>query len=200
MDDALASIADNELVERSKRRDNQAFTELIRRNERSALRTASSILPDAESVEDEVQNACLKAWQHVGQFQGHSKFSTWMLRIVTNQCLMRLRAVGRARMVSLDKKRGDSGSCVLELPDARMTAEEQLRQRELVSGLREHIRALPPLLRRALLLHDVDQVPIGDVATLLGISRAAAKSRLCRARTELKKRMVPQPASSLRRR
>jgi RNA polymerase sigma-70 factor, ECF subfamily len=190
-DTGLTALVDEQLVARAQRGDGEAFVELMCRTRRSSARLASSILRDPWAAEDEVQNAYLKAWQYLGQFQGGAKFSTWLLRIVTNQCLMHLRQLRRARMTSIEEVKTEWGGCAYEVPDTRVTVEEGLRQRELIAGLRQQIRRLPALLQKTLELHDVDQVPVEEVASRLGITTAAAKSRLCRARTELRKRMEP---------
>jgi RNA polymerase sigma-70 factor (ECF subfamily) len=188
-EDLLQSYCEEELVDRAQRGDDEAFVELMRRTKRSSVRVACSILLDPFEAEDEVQNAYFNAWQYLNQFQGGAKFSTWLLRIVTNQCLMRLRKLRRARVISLDAVKANWRGHAFEVPDSHLSAEEGLRHEELLVGLRAQILKLPPLLRKALVLHDVDHLPMADVASRLGITTAAAKSRLCRARTELKKRM-----------
>ena len=83
---------DEELVRLSQAGRRDAFSELTRRNYNSSLKLAVSILHDREEAEDEVQNAYWKAFQHIDQFHVDAKFSTWMTRIVVNQCLTRLQA------------------------------------------------------------------------------------------------------------
>jgi len=166
-----------------------AFEELMRRNAATLQKTAVSILRDADEAEDEVQNAWLRAWRHIGGFAGESKFSTWMTRIVMNQCLMRLRQSRRAAFVYLDAELAGMDGVGLEVTDQAQTPEEALWEREVTELVQREIRRIPPLLRRALELREVKQLPMPEVAGELGISVAATKSRLLRARHELRARL-----------
>src|SRR6478672_1459588 len=96
--------AENEevLVRSAQAGDEAAFAELTRRHYSSSLKLAVSILRDRQEAEDEVQNAYWKAYHHIGQFHLDAKFSTWMTRIVVNQCFMRLRQLRRARFLFID--------------------------------------------------------------------------------------------------
>ena len=91
-------IPDEILVKMAQAGDNAAFAELVVRHQNSCSKLALSILRDKSDAEDEVQNACWKAYEHIGQFQQDSKFSTWLTRIVVNQCLMRLRQTRQPRI------------------------------------------------------------------------------------------------------
>lgn len=182
-------LGDEELVKLSQGGREDAFSELIRRNYSSAFKLAVSILHEREEAEDEVQNAFWKAFQHIGQFQQDSKFSTWFTRIVVNQCLMRLRQVRRARFLFLDDAVIGEERGTMELVDAGRGPEAQLGSKELTSLLGAEIRRIPPLLRNVFVLRDVNQLPMPLVAERLGISVAAAKSRLLRARIELRSRL-----------
>jgi RNA polymerase sigma-70 factor (ECF subfamily) len=144
---------------------------------------------DRQDAEDEVQNAFWKAYEHIGQFNKDAKFSTWLTRIVVNQCLMKLRRTRRTRYTYIDDVLVGEEIVSLDLKDARQTPEQALGRAEVAGVLYEEIRRTPPLLRNVFLLRDVEQRPMPEVAELLGISVAAAKSRLLRARTELRTRM-----------
>lgn len=161
----------------------------MRRHYHSCLKLALSILRDRSDAEDEVQNACWKAFEHLHQFQRDAKFSTWLTRIVVNQCLMRLRQGRRAKFLYIDEAVIGEEVATLELRDATSGPEVQLGQTEVAAILHKEIRRIPPLLRNVFVLRDVQNMPMPDVADKLGISVAAAKSRLLRARTELRQRM-----------
>jgi RNA polymerase sigma-70 factor (ECF subfamily) len=181
--------ADDVLVMLCQEGDNQAFAELMKRNQSTAMKLALSILHDRQDAEDEVQNAFWKAYEHINQFQRDAKFSTWLTRIVVNQCLMRLRQTRRARFYYLDDALVGDDVMTLDLPDRTLTPEQQVGQDELSDVLVHEIRRIPPLLRNVFLLRDVEQRPMEEVADTLGISVAAAKSRLLRARAELRSRL-----------
>ncbi len=189
-DSGYASLPDPELVALCQASNNDAFAELVARHRTSAMKVALSILRDKQEAEDEVQNAFWKAYEHIRHFQGDSKFSTWLTRIVVNQCLMRLRQLRRARILYLEEALGaGEENITLELRDLRQSPEQGLGQEQVARVLQEEIRRTPPLLRRVFLLRDVEQRPMPEVAETLGISVAAAKSRLLRARAELRLRL-----------
>jgi RNA polymerase sigma-70 factor (ECF subfamily) len=150
---------------------------------------ALSILRNEQDAEDEVQNACWKAFEHLNQFNKDAKFSTWLSRIVVNQCLMRLRKERRARFLYLDEGVQGEEVAAIELPDESDTPETGVAKTEIAQVLRREIRRIPPLLRDVFILRDVEELPMPEVAQRLGISIAAAKSRLLRARLELRARM-----------
>jgi len=186
---AFIGIADDKLVVKAQAGDNAAFAELIERHQLTYKRLATSILRDVSDAEDEVQNAFWKAYEHLDQFQQDAKFSTWLSRIVVNQCLMRLRKDRRAKFVYLDEGVPGEELATMELPDHSPTPEAALVQSELGQILQREIACIPPLLREVVLLRDVKGLPMSDVADRLGISIAAAKSRLLRARLELRFRL-----------
>ena len=186
---ALSPLTDDDLVMMAQGGDNEAFTELIERHQPTCKRLAFSVLKDKQDAEDEVQNALWKAYEHIGQFQRDAKFSTWLSRIVLNQCLMRLRKDKRARFLYLDEGVAGEEVSRLDLPDLGEGPEEILANSEISEALRTEIQRIPPLMRDVVLLRDVQELPMQDVAQKLGISVAAAKSRLLRARLELRGRM-----------
>src|SRR5579863_8796150 len=181
--------SDNDLVERCRQGDQVAFGELMKRYRSPALKVALSIMRDHQDAEDEVQNAFWKAYEHIGQFNCEAKFSTWLTRIVVNQCLMHLRKARRAQFAYLDDRINDEEQLTFELRDQRQSPEQALGQTEVGTVLQAEIRRTPPMLRNVFLLRDVEQRPMAEVASVLGISVAAAKSRLLRARAELRSRM-----------
>jgi RNA polymerase sigma-70 factor (ECF subfamily) len=186
---AFASTPDDQLVVLAQSGDNTAFTELIERHMSTCKRLAFSILHDQSDAEDEVQNACWKAFEHLSQFQQDAKFSTWLSRIVVNQCLMRLRKDRRARFLYLDEGVQGEEIATIDLASEAPSPEETLAQLEVSDVLKKEIRRIPPLLRDVFVLRDVEELPMEEVAGRLGISIAAAKSRLLRARLELRSRL-----------
>lgn len=180
-DDVLVSMAQNG--------DNAAFTELVERHTPTCRRLALSILKNQEDAEDEVQNATWKAYQHIAGFNQDAKFSTWFSRIVVNQCLMRLRKDKRARFVHLEAGVQGEEIQTIELPDVAATPEQDLGGRQVHEVLNQEIKRIPPILRQVFVMRDVEEIPTQEVAEKLGISVAATKSRLLRARLELRARM-----------
>jgi RNA polymerase sigma-70 factor (ECF subfamily) len=186
----LSRCADDELVVKAQQNDGEAFEELMRRTSASSLRLAMSILRDREEAEDEVQNSYLNAWRHVSQFHREAKFSTWMSRIVANHCLMRLRKARRARFVFLDDAGAEDGARPLEVADSAGTPEADLGGHEVSALVHKEIRRLPPLMKRVLVLREIEDLSTAEIAERLGITVSATKSRLLRARAELRNRMA----------
>ena len=187
---APARTPDEDLVASAKMGDGDAFERLIERHYGFCLARAYNILRNHGDAEDEVQNACARAWQHLQQFQGNGSFGGWLSRIVSNQCLMRIRERKGARMISVDEVFNGEGSFRLEVIDQRALPEDSLGDAEVSLMLKREIGGVPALLREALIMRDLRQCTMRDIATHLGISVPAAKSRLMRARQELKLRLV----------
>ena len=187
--EGLSAASDGQLVSLAQQGSQGAFAELMRRHSRGMRQVAVGILRDSEEAEDEVQNAWWKAWQHLDGFAGESRFTTWLTRIVMNQCLMRLRQTRRARFLYMDAPAPGEERITFELRDTGATPEERLEQREVTELVRREMGRIPPILRHTLVLREVEQLPMPEVAERLGISLAAAKSRLLRARHELRNRL-----------
>ena len=123
-----AKYSDEELVAEAQGGEHPAFAELMRRHQASALKLAGSILPDTQDAQDEVQNAFWKAFQHLNQFNREARFTTWLTRIVVNQCLMKIRRDRRASFLYLDDVQigEDSGTLDLQLETAAGYYESEL--------------------------------------------------------------------------
>jgi RNA polymerase sigma-70 factor, ECF subfamily len=184
-------LTDVQLVGTAKQGDEEAFNELVRRHRNRCVNLATFILRDRGEAEEEAQNACLKAFQHIAEFHGDAEFSTWLLRIVENQCLMLIRQKRRAQFVRLDHSSSEHRNEPLQLATPDPDPEGELGHREVLRALQIEIRRVPPLLRKVLLMRDVEELSMSEVSLRLGITLAAAKSRLLRARLELRRRMLP---------
>ncbi len=181
--------SDDALVESAKVGDSGAFARLIERYQRLCLSKAYSILRNRGDAEDEVQTAWVLAWTHLASYRDKGSFGAWLSRIVSNQCLMRLRKARLAPMTSVDEVFDSEGSFRLEVIDRGALPEQLVGDREVVHMLKKEIRGVPPLLREVLVMRDVHQLDMRDIAADLAISLPAVKSRLMRARVELKKRL-----------
>lgn len=187
---ALARMREDDLVELAQRGSTAAFQELISRAKDSCVRIATVILRNPADAEDEVQNAFWKAYTHLAVFNRQSLFSTWVTRIVINHCLMRHRKAQKLRFVPFEIAGQGGISFVVHEPEEGETPERALGRTELTDVLRDELRKIPPLLRIPLEMRYFQDRSVGDVADALGISKAAAKSRLHRAQNYLKDRML----------
>jgi len=183
--------ADAELVERSRRGDSAAYGELVRRYEARVYRTARHIVGNDQDAEDVLQEAMMKAYSHLGSFQGQSKFYTWLVRIAVNESLMKLRKRKSDRTVSLDEsiETGEE-PIVREIAVWDDNPEAQYSQSEIREILDSSIKSLKPIFRTVFVLRDVEELSTEETAQALGLTVAAVKSRLLRARLQLREKLT----------
>jgi RNA polymerase sigma-70 factor, ECF subfamily len=178
------------LVRAAKGGDVSAFEELVKRYDRNVFRIAQHITQNREDAEDVVQDAFLKAYGNLAQFQEQSKFYTWLVRIAVNEALMKLRRRRPERMVSLDEDvKTDEDSIPREVADWSPNPEQQYNQGELKQILTKTINGLPPSFRTVFVLRDVEGLSTEETAEALNLSIPAVKSRLLRARLQLRERL-----------
>lgn len=179
------------LVQAAKGGDIGAFEELVRRYDRNVFRIAQHITQNREDAEDVVQEAFLKAYGNLNQFQGQSKFYTWLVRIAVNEALMKLRRRRPERTVSLDQDvETEEDTIPREVADWSPNPEQQYTQAELKDILTRTINGLPPGFRTVFVLRDVEGLSTEETAEALGLSIPAVKSRLLRARLQLRERLT----------
>jgi RNA polymerase sigma-70 factor (ECF subfamily) len=180
-----------QLVQQAKEGDTAAFTRLVSRYDRRIFRLARHILQNEEDAEDVLQEVFLKAYTHLKGFEGHSKFYTWLVRIAVNESLMKLRKRRSDRTVSLDEPVETSDDeMVREVAVWEETPEQRYSQDELRRILDGAIEELPPIYRTVFLLRDVDDLSTEETAEALNLSIPAVKSRLLRARLQLREKLT----------
>src|SRR6202046_4910697 len=178
------------LVRAAKQGDDSAFEELVRRYDRNVFRIAQHITQNREDAEDVVQDAFLKAYNNLAQFQGQSKFYTWLVRIAVNEALMKLRRRRPERTVSLDEEvKTEDDSLPREVADWSPNPEQMYNQEELRDILTRTIQGLPAGFRTVFVLRDVEGLSTEETAQALELSIPAVKSRLLRARLQLRERL-----------
>jgi RNA polymerase sigma-70 factor (ECF subfamily) len=179
------------VVARAQAGDVRAFSELISRYERNIFRLAQHITQNREDAEDVLQDTFLKAYEHLDQFQGNSKFYTWLVRIAVNESLMKLRKRKSDKTVSIDAP-VETG----EEPVAREIAiweenpEQRYSREELRAILEKAIESLALPYRTVFALRDIDELSTEETAAALGLSVPAVKSRLLRARLQLRDKLT----------
>src|SRR5579872_1737113 len=185
-----AAIQEMALVQAAKAGDVQAFEQLIKKYDRNVFRIAQHITQNREDAEDVLQDAFLKAYENLEQFQGNSKFYTWLVRIAVNESLMKLRKRRTGKMVSIDEDiQTEEGSMPREIADWSPTPEQNYRQSELADILQKTINGLPAGFRTVFVLRDVEGLSTEETAEMLNLSVPAVKSRLLRARLQLRERL-----------
>jgi len=178
------------LVLAAKRGDVSAFEQLVKRYDRNIFRIAQHITQNREDAEDVVQDAFLKAYGNLEQFQGNSKFYTWLVRIAVNESLMKLRRRRTDRTVSLDEDiKTEEDTMPREVADWSPNPEQLYKQGELRDILRKTVQGLPASFRTVFVLRDVEGLSTEETAEALDLSIPAVKSRLLRARLQLRERL-----------
>jgi RNA polymerase sigma-70 factor (ECF subfamily) len=181
---------ETQLVERAKQGDLDAFTTLVNRYDSKIFRLTQHITGNREDAEDALQEAFLKAFSHLKQFQGDSRFYTWLVRIAVNESLMKLRKRKTANTVSLDEPvETEDDSLPREVAAWDPNPEERYQQRELREILDRTVQSLPPIFRTVLVLRDLDHLSTEETAEVLNLSVPAVKSRLLRARLQLREKL-----------
>ena len=179
------------LLGRARAGDVRAFSDLVVKYERKIYRLAKHITQNDEDAEDVLQETFLKAYEHLGEFQGNSKFYTWIVRIAVNESLMKLRKRKSDRTVSMDESI-DTGeeTVVREIAVWEDDPEKQYSRDEIRAILDEAVDSLKPSFRTVFLLRDVEELSTEETAETLGLSIPAVKSRLLRARLQLREKLT----------
>ena len=179
------------LVARARTGDAEAFTELVNHYDRKIFRLAKNITQNDDDAEDVLQEAFLKAYEHLDTFQGNSKFYTWLVRIAVNEALMRLRKRKSDRTVPLDEPI-DTGeeTVVREIAVWDENPEQRYSREELGSILDQAVEGLDPIYRTVFVLRDIEELSTEETAAALDLTISAVKSRLLRARLQLREKLT----------
>jgi RNA polymerase sigma-70 factor (ECF subfamily) len=178
------------LVTAAKLGSNEAFSILVNQYHHNIYHLALRITGNREDAEDAIQETLLKAYCKLDQFHGTSRFYTWLVRIAVNEALMRLRKRRSSRQVSLDELvHLDGDSVPREIEDWSEDPERYYAEAELRQILDRALQQLGPRLCAAFLLRNANDHSLKETAKMLGLSVSAAKSRLVRARSRLRRRL-----------
>jgi RNA polymerase sigma-70 factor, ECF subfamily len=182
---------ESELVAKARTGDLEAFNALVNRYERKIYRLAKHITQNDEDAEDVLQETFLKAYEHLKDFQGQSKFYTWIVRIGVNESLMKLRKRRSDRTVPLDEP-VDTGEDTVarEIAVWDENPEQRYSREELGKILDEAVDTLRPAFRTVFVLRDIEELSTEETAEALKISVPAVKSRLLRARLQLREKLT----------
>ena len=152
-----------------------------------------SFLHNEADAEDAAQETFLKAFRNLSSFRGEAKFGTWLVSITLNEARSRIRSRNTIKMESLDEPPDDQGhTSPALLRDWKEIPSEALERKEVRLLLQRAITALPLIYREVFQLRDIEQLSVNEAAAALGISIAAVKVRLHRARMMLQKKLAPE--------
>jgi RNA polymerase sigma-70 factor (ECF subfamily) len=182
-----------ELIAQVKGGNVEAFYELVRPYERAVFLAALSLVKNDADAEEVSQEAILKAFKNLSRFRQESKFSTWLIQISINEAKMKLRKDRRHLYESMeDGQQNDEGDYIpKDFADWREIPSEALEQKELRKALMRALDSLPEKYRTVLILRDVQHLSITETAQVLGLSEANVKTRLCRARLQMRDALAP---------
>ena len=177
--------ADELLVKASKKGDMLAFEELVSRHRDKIYARAFSMMRNEEEALDLSQEAWIKAWQRLVQFQGDSSFATWMTRITINLCLDQLRKNKRHRAESIEVLDEESGGVERQMPVVNVNPTEGLERTELRKRIDEALGKLSMEHRTVLVLHEFEDLEYKEIAKRMACSIGTVMSRLFYARRKM---------------
>jgi RNA polymerase sigma factor (sigma-70 family) len=184
-------LSESKLVAAAKGGQSAAFGELCERYGQQLLRAAHRITRSHEDAEDAVQDAMLRAFVHLREFDGRSTFGTWLTRIAINSALMILRKKRSSLLVAVGSTNEfGTGALNFELPDRAPNPERRYAQREEKQILKKAVQKLRPALRQVINIQHVQEGSMRETAKAMGISVAAAKARLFHAKAALRRAPV----------
>ena len=182
-DESTMSLSDDDIVTRILSGDVDLYHLLVRRYNRRLYHVAWSILQNEQEAEDVMQEAYVRAYEHLSQFAGRSHFSTWLTRIAIHEALSRLKRLSKEDNV-------EAASALFRTPfGTGHTTEQRLLTAEARSALEDAINALPEAQRTAFVMHFIDEVTIAEIAECLEVSRDVVKMRILRARRMLRHKL-----------
>lgn len=194
MSDSENKPTDQALIKRFTQGDDVAFDTLVERYASKAYQIAYGVLGSQQDAEEVSQDVFVRIHRALPKFRGDAEFSTWMYRIAINLARNKYRwnkSRGAKKNFSIDAPiEGEDGSQMqMELPEPRMQPDEQNEFNEFESDLVEELHKLPPVYREALVLRNVEDMSYEEIAQTLGCKLGTIKSRIARARDELRRRM-----------
>src|SRR5579872_771986 len=186
MTDSDHSSADDQaLVRAAQQGDMAAFEELVVRHRDRIYARAYSMMRNEEEAIDLSQEAWVKSWQRLKQFQGESSFGTWMTRIVINLCLDQLRRRKRQRTESIEEMNEESGGVERQMPPIVVNPTERLERGELRKKIDDALSQLSHEHRTVLVLHEFEEMEYKEIAKTMACSIGTVMSRLFYARRKM---------------
>ncbi len=185
MPDQQDNSSDVDLVRSAQKGDMEAFEELVARHRDKVYARAYSMMRNEDEALDLSQDAWVKGWQRLGQFQGDSSFVTWMTRIVINLCLDQLRKLKRKRAESLEAMAEEAGGVERHMPVVLSNPTEGLERAELRVRINRALDQLSHEHRTVLVLHEFEQMEYREIARHMKCSIGTVMSRLFYARRRM---------------
>ena len=182
-------MQDDALIRRAAQKDEQAFEQLMLLHQKAVYNICYRMAGNAEDALDLSQEVFLKLWRTLEQYQFDAAFSTWLYRMTQNACIDFLRRQKRQQHASLTVSDDEAAGKELSVPDPAPLPEDRVIFNEKPEAIRTAMHALPPDFREILELRVVRNLPYEQIAQIMGLPVGTVKSRLARARLQLKKRL-----------
>jgi len=195
----IKKLTEGKLIAAARGGDMRAFSELVRRYEQTVYRYAFKLCRDREKAEETFQDTFINVYRKLGTFDGRSRFSTWLYTIVTNNCLMRhrrrkIREIEESIEALESPETSKDGKFTRDVARWDETPVDLVLDKELRVQIEKAIGKLPPEYRIVFTLRDMEGKSTEETASIVGISKEAAKSRLRRARAFLRDQLTPYMA------
>jgi RNA polymerase sigma-70 factor (ECF subfamily) len=190
---AASALSDDEVIRRVKAGEKALFEVIMRRYNQRLYRVTRSILGDDTEAEDVTQDAYVRSYLHLDQFDGRAKFSTWLTKIAVHEALARLRK--RERVVEIDAELG-SMEGRMKLESKTPSPEQEVLTNTIRIVLESAVERLPQSYRSVFVMREVEQMSTAETAESLDISEESVKVRLHRARALLRKHIYAQTGAA----
>lgn len=188
-----SELSDAEIVERIKAGEQHLFDILVQRYSSRAYQIAYGVLGTREDAEEVAQDVFIRIFKALPKFRGDSEFTTWMYRIAMNLARNKYRynkSRGANKKISMQETIDDSDSrTLIQVPEPRLSPDSEVGLEEYQKDIMREIENLPPLYRDALVLRNVEEMSYEQIADVLGCKLGTIKSRIARAREELRRRL-----------
>jgi RNA polymerase sigma factor (sigma-70 family) len=185
IDQKSLQLSDSVVVRRVVEGEKELFEILLRRYNQKLFRVIRSYLKDADEVQDAMQNAYLKAYDKLYQFNGDASFSTWLIRIGINEALLRLKQIKKGKGIVMNAA-DDQSEMLNKIPDREMNAEKIIMHQEATQLLEKAIDDLPEKYRTVYMLKEIEGMSNEEISNCLGLTDANVKVRVHRAKSLLK--------------
>ena len=183
-------ISEEKLIRAGQSGDAQALNTFFRRHHQSLFHSAMGVIANREDAEDALQDGLLSAFRNLKKFEGRSRFSTWLTRIVINAALMRRRRMAaRPAAALVEQHSTDEFPATERLISKNLTPEQELGRLEILEMFKNHVEQLAPTLRTVFVLRIVRECTTNEAAKILRVPENTVKARLWRARRQLAKRL-----------
>ncbi|HEY2956388.1 MAG TPA: sigma-70 family RNA polymerase sigma factor [Candidatus Eisenbacteria bacterium] len=188
----VLSLSDEDLMARVAEDDERAFAELVRRFQGRVMNLVSRVLNDRECGDDLTQEVFVRVFVHRRNYRRGSKFSTWLFTIAANLAKNEIRRrVRRRNWFSLDALQEVLKDSAIQLADPTEGRESRMEREQLQEALGRTIATVPEKYRLALVLRDIDGLTYEEIAQVLGVPGGTVRSRINRARSMLKRKLIP---------